>query len=252
MQDLKVTYLQSHQYWQDKTANLNHFSDLLKNVGDTDLVLLPEMFNTSFSMDSSFAEEIQGNSVQWMIDQSKAGNFLLGATLMIKEDDAVFNRFVIVNGNGVLAEYSKMHLFSHAGETKEFTAGTENSIIEINGWKILMKVCYDLRFPLDSRNQFNNPYDLAIYLANWPAKRSYAWSTLLKARAIENQCFVIGVNRIGKDGNGHAYDGSSAIHDPWGNTIHESENRDEIYTTTLDYKELQKIRENFNTLKDEV
>ena len=252
MQDLRVTYIQTHQYWQDKEANLQHFSNLLDTVHNTDLVLLPEMFNTSFSMDTSFAEEISGPSVSWMIQKAKEGGFFLGATLMIRENNEVYNRFIIVDGENVVAEYSKIHLFSHAGETENFTAGDENTIFELNGWKILLKVCYDLRFPLDSRNDMDYPYDLAIYLANWPAKRSYAWRALLQARAIENQSYLIGVNRIGEDGNKHAYDGSSSVFDPWGNLVHHSENKDEIFSSVLQYIELSKVRENFNTLKDKL
>lgn len=252
MQDLSIAYIQTSQFWQDKEANYAHFSEKLAQLDkDADLVLLPEMFNTSFSMDISLAEDVNGASVQWMIQEAKKGNFHLGATLMIKKKGSVFNRFIIVNSQGVVAQYNKIHLFSHAGETEDFTKGKGNTIVELKGWKILMKVCYDLRFPIDSRNNAKNPYDLAIYLANWPTKRSYAWHTLIRARAIENQAYVVGVNRIGRDGNDHAYDGKSGIYDPWGNVIHESADKDEIHFEVLKYSELEKIRLNFNTLNDE-
>ena len=253
MQNLVIAYIQTKQFWQDKKANYSHFEKKLMTIdGAPDLVLLPEMFNTSFCMEPSLAEEVTGESISWMIKKAAEGNYLLGATLMIRDGLDVYNRFVIVNGSGIQASYNKMHLFSHAGEKEEFASGKQNQIFELKNWKILLKVCYDLRFPLDSRNNEKAPYDLAIYLANWPAKRSYAWRTLLQARAIENQAYVIGVNRIGIDGNEHAYDGSSGAFDPWGNKIHSSDNRDEIYMTTLRYSELEKIRESFNTLKDEI
>ena len=251
MQNISVSYIQSEQFWEDKQANFKHYELLLSNQKiECDLLLFPEMFNTSFSMNTSFAEGMDGKSVSWLKAIAKKHNTCVGATLMIKEGEHTYNRFVVVNDTEVLAHYDKRHLFTHAGEDTYFSAENKKIFVEIKGWKILLQICYDLRFPIPSRNEYAAPYDLAIYLANWPAKRSYAWSALLQARAIENQSYLIGVNRIGVDGKGNAYDGQSAIYDPWGNSIHNSAEKDEITLFELEINDLRKIRKGFNTLKD--
>lgn len=223
MQDLKVGLIQSIQYWEDKTANLKHFEKLIsKNFNKSlDLILLPEMFNTSFTMNTvTNAEEMSGETVNWMKSQASNYDCQIAGSVIIKDGVDFYNRFLVVSSRGVVNQYDKRHLFRMAKENEHYTAGEERVIHEIKGWKILLQVCYDLRFPVFSRNKRvgdKKEYDMAIYVANWPEKRTEIWKTLLRARAIENQCFCIGLNRIGKDANQISYSGDSLVIDPWGN-----------------------------------
>ena len=225
MQDLRVTLIQTNQFWQDKARNLNHFeTKFLSSISpeSTNLVLLPEMFNTSFSMDvEELAESMEGESIQWLIKWAKKLKANIGGSLIIREGDKYYNRFVVVSSKGIEKFYDKRHLFRMAKENERFTAGKDRIVYELNGWKLMLQVCYDLRFPVFSRNRRLDDakeYDALIYVANWPAKRNYVWKNLLVARAIENQAFVIGVNRVGVDGNEIEYTGDSVLIDPWGNT----------------------------------
>jgi predicted amidohydrolase len=252
MQDLKITIVQCEQHWEDKEANFEHLSNLLdqENI-ETDIILLPEMFNTGFSMNRSLAEDANGPSIAFLKSLAKKYSSKIGASLIYKEGSKYFNRFVVVSDASIIGHYDKRHLFSLADEHKFFESGTDRSVISINDWKINLQVCYDLRFPVFSRNHFNEPYDILIYLANWPAKRQLAWDTLLKARSIENQCYTIGVNRVGLDGNDIQYDGGSILIDALGHSIERAkEKKEQVFTQTLSYKSLQKIRKGIPFLKD--
>ena len=257
MQDLKVIIIQSRQYWEDKAANLVHFEKHLKGVepGSADLILLPEMFNTGFSMNTkNMAEEINGESVSWLKDQAARLDTLIGATLIIEENKNFYNRFVVVSKDKVETYYNKRHLFRMAGENDHFTAGEERVVLEHKGWKILLQICYDLRFPVFSRNKTidgKKEYDALIYLANWPEKRVYAWKNLLQARAIENQAYCIGVNRVGEDGNGIYYSGDSMMIDPWGKIEAHCHERIEIVKfLTLKRSVMNDIEQGFPAFKD--
>jgi len=257
MSDLRVAIIQSKQFWEDKKANLAHFESHLSSIepATTDLIMLPEMFNTSFSMNTKvLAEEMDGQSILWMKDQAKIQKSTIGATLIIKENEKYFNRFVLVNEKGVHAQYDKRHLFRMANENSHFAAGQERVVIELNGWNILLQICYDLRFPVFSRNKSfaeNTEYDLVIYPANWPQKRNMVWKNLLVSRAIENQTYCIGVNRVGEDGNGINYSGDSVCVDPWGEILHQcTENVEEVKILTLKKEVISDINNRFPAFKD--
>lgn len=224
MENLKVTLIQTSIIWENIDANLKRYEkEYLSKIkpNETDLILFPELFSTGFSMETEkLSEEMNGLTIGWMQNWAKKLNTQIGGSLIIKENNEYFNRFVIVSKKGVETHYDKKHLFRMGEENNHFTVGNERVIYTLKGWKILLQVCYDLRFPVFSRNQTINgkkEYDAVIYVANWPEVRSTIWSTLLKARAIENQVFCIGLNRVGKDGNGIDHSGNSAIIDPWGN-----------------------------------
>ena len=198
-QSLQITLLQSNLFWEDVDVNLAHFDNLLSDVKATDIILLPEMFSTSFCPKSThLAETMDGKTVNWMKEISKQKNCAIAGTLMVKENGKVYNRLVWVLKNGETHTYDKHHLFSWLKEEKYIAKGEGRLIVEIEGWKICPLICYDLRFPVFTRNDVE--YDVLIYLANWTVNRIDAWDTLLKARAIENQCYTIGVNRVGEDG----------------------------------------------------
>ena len=219
--DLNVTAIQSDLYWEDVAQNLAMFAKKITAISEqTDLIILPEMFNTGFSMNSAaLAETIDGVSVCWMIAQAKKSNAVIVASLIVEDNRKFYNRLIWAQPDGEIKSYDKRHLFRMANEHHHFDAGTERIIITYKGWKICPLVCYDLRFPVWSRNTSENQYDLLIYIANWPAVRKAPWSKLLEARAIENQCYVVGVNRVGEDGKGFAYSGNSAIINPKGDPI---------------------------------
>lgn len=258
MQDLTIGIVQTIQLWEDKEGNLKHFSALMEErfTGQqVDLILLPEMFNTGFSMNASgLAEKMDGPSVHWLVGQAEKFNTQLGATLIIEEGGKYYNRFVIVDKRKVLCHYDKRHLFRMAHEHDHFTAGESRTIHTIKDWKILLQVCYDLRFPVYSRNRFEQNelnYDMVVYLANWPAKRSYAWINLIQARSIENQSFSVGVNRVGVDGNNIPYSGDSAAYDPWGNPLVVCQKNNEcVKILQLNRSILKDVRQKFPAYLD--
>lgn len=254
MNDLKVTLVQTDIAWENISQNLNHLSESLKNISTTDLVVLPEMFSTGFSMHpEKFAETMEGSAVIWMKKMAAEKNCTICGSLMIEENGKYFNRFVLVESNGTIHQYNKKHLFGLGDETNHYTAGTEKIIVELNGWKILPLICYDLRFPVWSRNKLINDkaeYDLLLYVANWPAKRKQAWQTLLPARAIENQCYVVGVNRVGVDGNQFDYSGNSMAIDCLGNILFQNEGQQITETISLNANHLLENREVIPFLKD--
>jgi omega-amidase len=250
MQNLVVTIVQESIVWQDPQANRDWFGRMLhEHCQDSDLVILPEMFTTGFNLKSTEqAESMDGATVQWMLEQAAQLNADLAGSVMITEDGQFFNRLIWAKPDGSLATYDKRHLFSFAGEDKTYTAGKQRVIVECKGWRCCPQICYDLRFPVWSRNR--KDYDLLIYVANWPKVRVNHWSALLTARAIENLSYTVGVNRVGEDGGGHAHNGQSTILDPKGKPLVEPGSRTGCYTMSLDYAELQRYRSKFNALED--
>lgn len=245
MRDLSITTIQTTLFWEDPDKNLNHFSELIESIKtETDLIILPEMFTTGFSMNSTkLSEKMDGKSVKWLQKQAKQTKALIIGSLIIKEKGHFFNRLIAAHPSGEIQYYNKRHLFRMAKEDAHFSAGNKQTSITYKGWKIAPYICYDLRFPVWSRN--TNQNDLYLYIANWPTARINAWSTLIKARAIENLSYVCGVNRIGIDGKGIAYNGQSAIIDYKGDTVESHLDNDSIITTLLSKKKLVDFRAKF-------
>ena len=251
MQNLKVTVVQSERAWEDPAANLNMFDRKLDGLaGETDLVVLPEMFSTGFSMTPGpVAQTMDSETVKWLQKTSVTLEAHLVGSVMIVEDGNFYNRLMWASPSGELHTCDKRHLFRMLGEDKIYSGGRTLLTVTVKGWKIRPFVCYDLRFPVWSRN-LDNAYDAAIFLANWPARRSEHWKTLLKARAIENLSYVIGVNRVGIDGNGLAYSGDSTVIDPVGNTLFEIHEEPARRTVTLSREILEKWRRDFPAWMD--
>jgi predicted amidohydrolase len=251
MDKLSVTIIQSHLHWENPVANRLHFSEKIKNISEkTDLIVLPEMFSTGFTMNTAaLAEEVHGETLRWMVNEAKKNDCAITGSLIIKEGSQFFNRLYFVFPDGSIRQYNKRHTFTLAGEHRVYTAGSEHLILEYKGFKICPLICYDLRFPVWARNTFN--YDALIYVANWPKKRISAWDTLLKARAIENMSYCIGVNRVGLDGNNHEYIGHSAVYDVLGEQISTSANESEfVETIILDKEHIDSHRNHLQFLQD--
>lgn len=249
MQNLKVALIQNNILWKDKTGNLSLFEKQIQEINSSvDLILLPETFNTGFCLDAlELAEPMDGPSIQWLLSISKAKNAVVAGSLMIKEDGKVYNRFVWAFPNQTIQYYSKRHLFGLGGEGKAITQGPEQITFHLKDSIISPQICYDLRFPVWCRNQGN--YDIQVFVANWPETRIDAWKTLLKARAIENQSFVIGLNRTGTDGNNLNYPGDSMVFDPLGKTLlHLTKNETGIVELEMDF--LKSVREKLPFLND--
>jgi predicted amidohydrolase len=251
MHDLNVTLVQTELHWERIDANLEMFDAQIGAVpASSDLIILPEMFSTGFSMAADqFAEPMSGKAVTWMQHKARTLNTALTGSLMIRQTENYYNRLVWTNPDGALITYDKKHLFRYAGEHDVYTPGEKLVTIDLKGWRIRPFICYDLRFPIWCRS-LQPIYDLAIFVANWPAKRSAHWHQLLVARAIENQCFVVGVNRVGTDGKGFSYDGDSAVISPRGEVLYHAGDKAGIYTATLSYKLLQDYRNTFPAWKD--
>ena len=251
MQDLSVTLVQTETVWHDPGANLLNIEALLgsPSASKTDVIVLPEMFTTGFTMSSSeIAETMQGETIKWMTRIAAKYNAALCGSIVIKEDANYYNRFIWAAPDGAVLYYDKRHLFRMANEHNYYTSGSENLTIEFRGWKIRPAVCYDLRFPVWARNKMEHSefeYDLLIYVANWPEARITAWDTLLKARAIENHAYCVGVNRTGSDSNGVEYNGHSAACDPKGNTLLPESTEVCVKTCVLEYDSLQHYRNQF-------
>lgn len=250
MQDLTVSFIQSALCWEDPEANRTAFAEKIAGIENSDLIVLPEMFSTGFSMRSDeLAETMDGPSVTWMKEQAVSSGAAINGSLIIEEDGKYFNRSVFAFPDGRVEHYDKRHLFRMADEDAHFSEGTERKIVELKGWRICLQVCYDLRFPVFSRNQ--NDYDLLVYVANWPEVRTAAWSTLLKARAIENQCYVIGVNRIGSDAKGIRYSGASVVLNAKGDELVDiGTNTAVTCSATLSYQDLHDFRVKVPVSKD--
>ena len=246
---LIVYFIQTDLFWQDKKANLLNLEKLISPLNKPDIILLPEMFNTAFCPNAThLAETMQENTVNWMKNISKKKKCAVSGTLMVKENGSIFNRLVWISKSGEIHSYDKRHLFSLINEQKYISPGIKRLIIEEQGWKICPLVCYDLRFPVYSRNDIN--YDVLIYLANWPERRVYAWKSLLKARAIENQCYTIGVNRIGFDGTGVFFNGNSLALDAFGNELTKPSILSTTFSITLLKDHIKSTREKINFLND--
>jgi omega-amidase len=246
MENLRITIIQSPILWQDIKGNLCNFQSKIDKIQEpTDIILLPEMFSTGFVMNpSAFAETMNGQTVEWMKMIAESKNVLLIGSLIIEENQKFTNRLLAVYPNGNIEHYDKRHLFSLAGENKAYSNGDKKLIINYKSWRINTLICYDLRFPVWCRCQ--DDYDLMLNVANWPASRSFHWKILLQARAIENQAYVIGLNRIGADGNGTPHSGDSCAFDPFGKIIC-SLNPDEEQVETIELKKeiLEKIRKSY-------
>ena len=232
MRDLRVTLVQSMLHWEDAAANRAMFSEKLVGLkGTTDLIVLPEMFTTGFSMNTGLAEIMEGATVQWMKEQAALTDGAVYGSAIITEAGRTFNRGLFVAPDGSVQHYDKRHLFRFAKETDHFASGKERVVVEWRGWRILLQICFDLRFPVFARNR--GDYDAVLYIANWPEARSYPWNQLLIARAIENQCYVVGVNRVGMDGKGIHYSGDSVSIEPKGQVLASCTPKHECITTCL-------------------
>ena len=257
---LTVTLIQSQLHWEDKKANLEMFTQKIESIREkTELVVLPEMFSTGFSMNpEKLAEPMDGETVQWMKKLSAEKRVIITGSIIISENDQYYNRMIWMLPNGEFGYYDKRHLFAYAGEDKHYAAGHKRFIASVKGWRVHLQVCYDLRFPVWSRQvlksvengHLHTEYDLLIYVANWPDRRRHAWTTLLQARAIENQCFVVGVNRVGTDANGHYYSGDSLVANPLGELYYHKKDAEDIFTITLNKEEVEGIREKLPFWKD--
>ena len=251
MQDLKVTLIQTFLFWENIESNLSLFDEKIDGIRDeTDLIVLPEMFTTGFSMNAEkLAQDMGGTSVKWLRGKSRSRQTDITGSMIIRENGKYFNRLLWAKPDGTLSYYDKRHLFRMTGEEKVYSAGDKNITVELKGWRIRPFICYDLRFPCWTRN-LNNSYDVAVFIANWPEKRTSHWKTLLPARAIENQCYVIGVNRVGEDGNGYYHSGDSSVIDPAGNIIFRQQDEESVYTASLSYQVLQEYRKSFPVWMD--
>jgi omega-amidase len=270
--ELKITTLQLDLVWENKTENLKKIDEILRGLPQTDVIVLPEMFTTGFSMTpEKWAEPMFGDTFNWMKAKAQEHNAVITGSFICAEEGRYYNRLIWMQPDGTFYKYDKRHLFSLAGEQHHYTQGTERITIEWRGWRICPLICYDLRFPMWSRNipHFENNlildsnpkflsqntegpyYDVLIYVANWPAIRANAWKSLLVARAIENQAYVVGVNRVGFDGNNKAHSGDSAVIDYQGGTVFEISEKENIFTTILNRGDLLKFRNKFGFLNDQ-
>ena len=254
MDTLKLTLVQAELHWEDCEKNLSAFSARLSGVPPRSILLLPEMFNTGFSMNvETLAEPMDGPTVQWMRNLAAEKQSIIGGSLIIREAQRYFNRFIWMQPDGVCSWYDKRHLFGYAGEDEKFSPGLSRTIVSVSGWRLNLQVCYDLRFPVWARQKLNAgapEYDVLVYVANWPERRIEAWKALLRARAIENQCYVAAVNRVGEDGNGIYYSGDSMVIDPLGEIVEQRTGSEDIFTVALNRAHLEELRQKFQFLRD--
>lgn len=256
MSILNFSLVQTQLHWEDKSANLQMLEEKINAIKEqTHVVVLPEMFSTGFSMKpEQLAEKMSGSTVEWMKKVAASKKIILTGSAIIEEEGKYFNRLVWMLPNGQYGFYDKRHLFAYGEEDKHYSAGTKRLIASVNGWKINLMVCYDLRFPVWARQQFdeaqNFEYDVLIYVANWPERRNLAWKSLLRARAIENQCYVIGVNRVGNDGNDIYHSGDSMVIDPLGEILYEKTHEEDVFTIPLSKERLKEVREKFQFWRD--
>ena len=249
MSTLNLTVLQQPLVWMDGEANLAFFDTLLANLHGKDLIILPEMFTTGFAMEAAKSSLPQARVIEWLQAKAKATKAMVGGSAAIQTEKGAVNRFLLVEPEGKVHHYDKRHLFRMADEHHHYLAGDRREIIEWRGWRILPQVCYDLRFPVFSRN--SNDYDLALYVANWPAPRAAHWQALLLARAIENQAYIAGCNRVGTDGNNHQYSGDSRIISPQGEILSAGEaHQPAILNAELSLENLREYRERFPAWRD--
>jgi len=251
MQNITVSLIQTELFWEDIQANLAMLDTKIDTISEkTDIIILPEMFTTGFTMNAGkLAESMNGSAVSWIAAKARQKNTHILGSVIIEEDKKYFNRLLFAKPDGEIITYDKKHLFRMAGEHNVFSAGNRHLTVTVNGWKLRTFICYDLRFPVWCRN-IENRYDAAIFVADWPARRALHWKTLLPARAVENQSYVIGVNRVGEDGNGLTYSGDSSIVDPLGNILFTQADIPCIHTATLDYDRIREYRETFAAWQD--
>lgn len=270
MPQLTLTLIQTRLHWEDADANLAMLEQKIASISErTEIVILPEMFSTGFSMrPEALAEDMNGRTVQWMKRISAERNIILAGSVIIRDEAAsggrglpYFNRLIWMLPNGEYGVYDKRHCFTLAGEDQHYNHGNKRLVASVKGWRILLQVCYDLRFPVWARqSQFNPPngdaaadrpeYDLLINVANWPERRVHAWRTLLQARAIENQCYVAGVNRVGEDGNGIYHSGDSLVAGPLGEVLYHKAHDEDVHTITLSREHLEETRSKIPFWKD--
>lgn len=247
---MKIALIQSDLYWEEVSKNRNNFESKINQIdSEVNLIVLPEMFSTGFTMNAlAVAETMNGETILWMQAMAKQKNCAITGSLVITENDQFYNRMFFVFPSGEIQYYNKRHLFALAGEDKTYTAGTEKVIVDYLDWKICLQVCYDLRFPVFTRNTEN--YDLLVYVANWPKVRTNAWDILLKARAVENLSYVVGVNRIGFDANNYEHIGHSQVVDFLGNYILEPQEAEAIFVVELDKNNMLETRKKLDFLSD--
>lgn len=247
---MKIALIQAPLIWENPQANREYFEERVNSIEqEIDLIILPEMFTTGFTMNpKNVAETMEGETILKLKDLAKNKNTAITGSLIVAEEEKYYNRLIFVFPSGKIEYYDKRHLFSLAGEEKIYTSGKEKQIVEYKGWKICPMICYDLRFPVFSRN--TEDYDLLLYVANWPKPRTNAWDILLKARSVENMCYTLGVNRIGFDESGHEYVGHSQAIDFLGNTIINAEESEGIIIADLDKNAMLEARHKFGFLND--
>ena len=269
MSALTITTIQTKLHWEDKPANLALFEEKITGIKEkTEVVVLPEMFSTGFSMKPELmAENMEGETIQWMKQLAAKKKIILTGSVIIEENNRYYNRLVWMLPNGQYGYYDKRHLFAYADEHHYYTPGNKRLIASVKGWKLNLQVCYDLRFPVWGRQQVtsavlseegNGPstphraaeYDVLVYVANWPERRNHAWKTLLQARAIENQCYVVGVNRVGDDGNNIYHSGDSMVVDAMGEVLYTKAHEEDIFTITLEKEKLEAVRKKLPFLED--
>ena len=245
---MKIALIQLDIKWGDREYNLVKAKEIISHAENADLYLLPEMFTTGFATDPSGMAENDNLTLEWLKDMAKLKDAAIAATVAVEERGNYYNRLFFVKPDGNVSLYDKRHLFSYAGEDKQYQNGEERRIVNWRGCRILLQICYDLRFPVFSRSL--DDYDLVIYLANWPESRVHVWDTLLKARALENQSYVAGVNRIGDDPNCH-YNGGTKLINPYGKVVKQCENeKQEVVYADIDLDKLNEFKNKFTVLKD--
>jgi omega-amidase len=260
MSKLTITAIQSNLVWENKAANLLMLEQKIKSIEEqTEIIVLPEMFSTGFSMSAKvLAEDMDGETVGWLKRVAAENKIILTGSIIVKENEIFYNRLIWMLPNGEYGCYDKRHLFGFGNETEHYSAGNKRLIASVKSWKINLQICYDLRFPVWARQAPSSSertggeaeYDVLIYVANWPERRSHAWKTLLCARAIENQCYVVGVNRVGDDGNNIYHSGNSMVIDPLGQVLYHKADEEDIFTIALDKEKLNEVRSKFPFLKD--
>jgi len=249
MPALKITLLQETLSWMDGEANLRHFDAQLAGLTGRDLIVLPEMFTTGFAMEAAKRSLPEARVIEWLHQHARNTDALIGGSVAIQTEHGAVNRFLLVEPDGTVHQYDKRHLFRMADEHHHYLPGEQRQVFEWRGWRIMPQICYDLRFPVFSRNR--NDYDLALYVANWPAPRALHWQALLLARAIENQAYVAGCNRVGSDGNQHHYSGDSQIISPQGEILSAAEPHQRArLDAELSLEALQAYRERFPAWQD--
>ena len=257
MNDLTIAIVQPELRWEDPPANRERLEQLIRSVqGSPDLVVIPEMFTTGFSMrPEPLAETMEGPTLAWMRRLAAELQITLTGSLIVKEGGAFYNRLIWMPPDGNFGAYDKRHLFRIAGEQEQYSQGKERFIARLRGWRVNLNICYDLRFPVWSRqspdpDRAGPEYDLLVYVANWPESRSLAWKTLLPARAVENQCYALGVNRVGPDGNGIPHSGDSMIVDPFGKILFTASEGEAVHTRILEWAPMEDYRHRYPFWRD--